>query len=192
MLRYQLNPHFMFNTMNAISTLILKQENETASEMLDKLCDFFRHSLEATKLSQSTLSEELDLLHLYLSIEKVRFGKRLRVNFNVDDAVLKCVLPNMLCQPIIENAVKYAVEPSKVGGEISFSAYKKSGNLVIKITDTGSTMPQKNNKGFGIGLQNTRSRLEVMFNGQCSVTLLPNNECGNTVTLSMPYEVINE
>ena len=192
MLRYQLNPHFMFNTMNAISTLILKEENVTASEMLDKLCDFFRHSLEATKQNKSTLKDELDLLELYLSIEKVRFGKRLRVNFDVDKDVIHCVMPNMLCQPIIENAVKYAVEPSKEGAEITFKAYKSDECLIIKITDTGQTAKELQSKGFGIGLQNTRSRLDVMFNGECEVTLTPNLERGNTVTMTMPYEVNND
>ena len=192
MLRYQLNPHFMFNTMNAISTLILKEENDTASEMLDKLCDFFRHSLEATKQSNSTLKDELDLLELYLSIEKVRFGKRLKVNFDVDKDVMHCVLPNMLCQPIIENAVKYAVEPSKEGAEITFKAYKSDESLIIKITDTGQAVKESHSKGFGIGLQNTRSRLDVMFNGECEVTLAPNQERGNTVTMTMPYEVNND
>lgn len=191
MLRYQLNPHFMFNTMNAISTLIIKEENDTASEMLDKLCDFFRHSLEATTQSNSTMKDELELLKLYLSIEKVRFGKRLKVNFAVDKDVKHCVLPNMLCQPIIENAVKYAVEPSKEGGEITFKAYKNDERLVIKITDTGLAVKELQNKGFGIGLQNTRSRLDVMFNGECDVTLTPNKNRGNTVIMTMPYEVKN-
>tara|TARA_Y100001956_G_scaffold82704_2_gene104847 strand:- start:8 stop:1138 length:1131 start_codon:yes stop_codon:yes gene_type:complete len=192
MLRYQLNPHFMFNTMNAISTLILKEENDTASEMLDKLCDFFRHSLEATKQSKSTLKDELDLLELYLSIEKVRFGKRLKVNFDVDKDVMHCVMPNMLCQPIIENAVKYAVEPSKEGAEITFKAYKNDESLIIKIMDTGQAVKEFHSKGFGIGLQNTRSRLDVMFNGECEVTLIPNQERGNTVTMTMPYKVNND
>ncbi|MFY8297846.1 sensor histidine kinase [Pseudoalteromonas sp. SS15] len=192
MLRYQLNPHFMFNTMNAISTLILKEENDTASEMLDKLCDFFRHSLEATKQSNSTMKDELELLKLYLSIEKVRFGKRLKVNFDVDKDVMHCVLPNMLCQPIIENAVKYAVEPSKEGAEITFKAYKSDESLVIKIMDTGQAVKELHSKGFGIGLQNTRSRLDVMFNGECEVTLAPNQKRGSTVTMTMPYEVNND
>lgn len=192
MLRYQLNPHFMFNTMNAISTLILKEENDTASEMLDKLCDFFRHSLEATKQSNSTMKDELELLKLYLSIEKVRFGKRLKVNFDVDKDVMHCVMPNMLCQPIIENAVKYAVEPSKEGAEITFKAYKSDESLIIKIMDTGQVVKELHSKGFGIGLQNTRSRLDVMFNGECEVTLTPNQERGNTVTMTMPYEVNND
>ncbi|ALO42610.1 sensor histidine kinase [Pseudoalteromonas phenolica] len=192
MMRYQLNPHFMFNTMNAISTLILKEENDKASEMLDKLCGFFRYSLEATKQSKSTLKDELDLLGLYLSIEKVRFGKRLKVNFAVDKDVMNCVLPNMLCQPIIENAVKYAVEPSKDGAEITFKAYKSNESLIIKIMDTGQAVKELKRKGFGIGLQNTRSRLEVMFNGECEVILTPNQERGNTVTMTMPYEVNND
>ena len=98
----------------------------------------------------------------------------------------------MLCQPIIENAVKYAVEPSKEGAEITFKAYKSDECLIIKITDTGQTAKELQSKGFGIGLQNTRSRLDVMFNGECEVTLTPNLERGNTVTMTMPYEVNND
>jgi sensor histidine kinase YesM len=192
MLRYQLNPHFMFNTMNAISTLILKGENDAASEMLDKLCDFFRYSLEATKQSKSTLREELALLQLYLSIEKVRFGKKLRVSFDVDDDVMECKVPSMLCQPLIENAVKYAIEPSKEGGEIHFCAFRQVEQLIIKITDAGNPADKKINKGFGIGLKNTQSRLDVMFNGQCDVVLSPNEKRGSTVTMTMPYEVYND
>jgi sensor histidine kinase YesM len=98
----------------------------------------------------------------------------------------------MLCQPIIENAVKYAVEPSIEGAEITFKAYKNGTNLVIKISDTGQAVKALQNKGFGIGLQNSRSRLDVMFNGECEVTLAPNQERGNTVTMTMPYEVNND
>jgi sensor histidine kinase YesM len=84
------------------------------------------------------------------------------------------------------------VEPSKEGAEITFKAYKSDESLIIKITDTGQAVKELHSKGFGIGLQNTRSRLDVMFNGECEVTLTPNQERGSTVTMTMPYEVNND
>ena len=119
MLRYQLNPHFLFNTMNAISTLIYKNENDTANEMLDKLCEFFRYSLDKNDKSKTTLQKELELIELYLSIEKVRFANRLEVEIDVASTVLNCQVPCMLLQPLVENAIKYAIELRKSGGKIT-------------------------------------------------------------------------
>lgn len=189
MLRYQLNPHFMFNTMNAISTLILKEDNDTASEMLDKLCDFFRHSLEATQRSRISLQEEVQLIELYLAIEKVRFGQRLSVRYAIEPEVLKALVPNMLCQPVVENAIKYAIEPSKQGGEVSISAKQRAEQLVIEISDSGTGGNTMTEKGFGIGLNNAKSRLDMMYSGNFTVSLNKNAAGGNTVTLVLPYEV---
>ncbi|WP_054016747.1 sensor histidine kinase [Pseudoalteromonas sp. R3] len=189
MLRYQLNPHFMFNTMNAISTLILKEDNDTASEMLDKLCDFFRHSLEATQRSRISLQEEVQLIELYLAIEKVRFGQRLSVRYAIEPEVQKALVPNMLCQPVVENAIKYAIEPSKQGGEVSILAKQRAKQLVIEISDSGTGGNAMTEKGFGIGLNNAKSRLDMMYSGNFTVSLNKNAAGGNTVTLVLPYEV---
>lgn len=189
MLRYQLNPHFMFNTMNAISTLILKQDNDAASEMLDKLCDFFRHSLEATQGSRIPLKEEIQLIELYLAIEKVRFGHRLSVRYEIEPQAQKALVPNMLCQPVVENAIKYAIEPSKQGGEITISAKRHTQHLIIMISDCGTGSDEAAVKGFGIGLNNAKTRLDVMYNGNFTVSLNKNTAGGNTVTLVLPYEV---
>lgn len=188
MLRYQLNPHFMFNTMNAISTLIYKHENDKANEMLDKLCEFFRYSLDKSDRSIATLKKELELLELYISIEKVRFGKRLTININICEEVLDCLVPYMLLQPIVENAVKYAVEPRKEGGNIFIKAEKIENRLVLKITDEGKRLKAKVRDGFGIGMTNTKARLDAMFNGDYEVTITENEQGGTIVSIYIPFE----
>ena len=189
MLRYQLNPHFMFNTMNAISTLIYKKDNEKAGEMLDQLCSFFRYSLDQKADQDSTLKKELELLDLYLSIEKVRFGERLQIHLDVDTDLLKAKVPSMFLQPIVENAIKYGVEARKSSGTIYLEAKLQQGRLVVAIKDEGTgeqTDQAKQNTGFGIGLNNTRERLATMFNKQSTLTI-NHQDRGTTVTVELPF-----
>ena len=185
MLRYQLNPHFMFNTMNAISTLIYKEDNERANEMLDKLCEFMRYTLDQEAKSQTSLIRELELLELYLSIEKVRFGDRLRVEMDIPDEVLDAQVPTMILQPIVENAIKFAIEPKKHPGLIRVNAWHLDNRLVLKVCDDGPGNVE--NKGHGIGIKNTRERLNKMFNGDFEVILETNDYGGVTVLISVPY-----
>jgi len=188
MLRYQLNPHFMFNTMNAISTLIYKNENDKANEMLDKLCNFFRYSLDKNDKSKTTLQKELELLDLYLSIEKVRFAERLQVELAIEDNVLGCRVPSMLLQPLVENAIKYAIELSKEGGAITICAQKVEERLVLKVMDDGQGLNKNLKEGFGIGMSNTKARLDAMFNGDFDVSLASSENGGATVLISIPFE----
>jgi len=185
MLRYQLNPHFMFNTMNAISTLIFKEDNDRANEMLDKLCEFMRYSLDQNAKSETSLRREIDLLELYLSIEKVRFGERLKVDIDVSSDTLNAKVPAMLLQPIVENAIKYAIEPKKEPGLIQVNAWLIDNRLVIRISDDGPGKVQ--NKGLGIGIKNTKERLNNMFSGDFEVSLESNQKQGATVLISFPY-----
>lgn len=188
MLRYQLNPHFMFNTMNAISTLILKNENDKANEMLDKLCEFFRYTLDFKTKSKTSLKKELELLELYLSIEKVRFGERLNVQLDISESATYCQVPNMLLQPLVENAIKYAIEPRKSGGKITIKAMCTHNRLLIKVLDDGYGQNEKNKKGFGIGISNTKARLDAMFNGDYEINMSSRLEEGVTVEISVPIE----
>lgn len=188
MLRYQLNPHFMFNTMNAISTLILKNENDKANEMLDKLCEFFRHTLDFKAKSKTTLKKELELLELYLSIEKVRFGERLNIQLEISDSAIKCQVPNMLLQPLVENAIKYAIEPRKKGGKVTIKAICTDNRLLLKVIDDGYGQNEKAEKGFGIGISNTKARLDAMFNGDYEINLIAKPDEGATVEIAMPIE----
>jgi len=188
MLRYQLNPHFMFNTMNAISTLILKNENDKANEMLDKLCEFFRYTLDFKAKSKTTLKKELELLELYLSIEKVRFGKRLQVQLEISDSAKKCQVPNMLLQPLVENAIKYAIEPRKSGGKVTIKAMCTYNRLVVSVLDDGYGEDEQSKKGFGIGISNTKARLDAMFNGDYEINLIAKPAEGARVEMSLPIE----
>ncbi|ASP47068.1 sensor histidine kinase [Cognaticolwellia beringensis] len=188
MLRYQLNPHFMFNTMNAISTLIYKNENDKANEMLDKLCEFFRYSLDKNDKSKTSLQKELELIELYLSIEKVRFSHRLNVEIDVCKTALACQVPCMLLQPLVENAIKYAIELRKSGGKIRISAKKSTDRLLIQVIDNGQESQGKVTDGFGIGLSNTKARLSAMFNGDYEVNITDTDEGGTMVFISIPFD----
>jgi sensor histidine kinase YesM len=187
MLRYQLNPHFMFNTLNAISTLIYKHENDKANEMLDKLCSFLRYSLVQKNDQISTLKEELELLELYLSIEKVRFAERLNVSLAIQANTNCAKVPTLLLQPLVENAVKFGIEFSKGTGNIVISAKRIKDTLVVDVFNDASSTSQEKQKGFGIGLNNTRERLNTMFNEACKVELVSSGSNGTKVTIEMPF-----
>lgn len=188
MLRYQLNPHFMFNTMNAISTLIYKNENDKANDMLEKLCDFFRYSLDKNSTSSTTLLKELALLELYLSIEKVRFGEKLHVSIDIPPALLSYQLPSLLLQPLVENAVKHAIEPQKDHGMIAISAQIQAQRLLLNVSDNGPSLKVKSTEGFGIGMTNTKARLDAMFNGDYSINIEDKNTGGTSVSISIPLQ----
>ncbi|MHA7873612.1 MAG: sensor histidine kinase, partial [Hyphococcus sp.] len=118
MLRYQLNPHFLFNTLNAISTLVLEQDGKQANSMLTQLSAFLRYSLDSDPLQKTSLAEEVRALKLYLEIEKTRFADRLQVNFEIDDEAMDARVPSLILQPAIENAIKYAIAQMESGGVI--------------------------------------------------------------------------
>ena len=122
MLRYQLNPHFLFNTLNAISTLILLKENDTAEAMVSRLSDFLRYSLDNDPIKRVPLGQEIKALRLYLEIEKVRFDDRLEVLWDIDESCESALVPSMILQPIIENAIKHAISKMENGGRISITA----------------------------------------------------------------------
>lgn len=191
MLRYQLNPHFMFNTMNAISTLIYKNENDKANEMLDKLCEFFRYTLDEHAKNKTTLRKELQLLDLYLSIEKVRFSDRLAIKMNISEQVLSCQVPSMLLQPLVENSIKYAIEPRKAAGSITITAEKQGSRLILQVIDNGDGQNNAVSNGFGIGMSNTKARLDAMFNGDYQINITDNEEKGTTVYISIPFEKLS-
>ncbi|QIQ87413.1 sensor histidine kinase [Erythrobacter sp.] len=140
MLRYQLNPHFLFNTLNSISTLVLLKQTEPANAMLTRLSSFLRHTLIMEPGSQVTLAQEVETLNLYLDIERMRFEERLRTHFDIEDAALDAILPSMLLQPLVENAVKYAVSPQEEGARISLTAKVIGDRLRMTIEDTGPGM----------------------------------------------------
>jgi two-component system, LytTR family, sensor kinase len=191
MLRYQLNPHFLFNTLNAISTLILDRDNATANRMVQGLSAFLRHSLDNDPMQRVTLRQELDALTLYLGIEKIRFAERLRVETDIDEECWRALLPSLLLQPLVENAIKYAVAKQVEGGLLRIEAQREAGHLVLRVIDDGpgcgslegSDLPA----GKGVGLRNTRERLGVLYGGAGGFSVR-NRERGIEVTLRLPFE----
>jgi len=190
MLRYQLNPHFMFNTMNAISTLIYKKDNDVAGEMLDKLCSFFRYSLDEKSSQTSTLQKEIELLELYISIEKVRFGDRLSISLDIASDTLFAEVPMLFLQPIIENAVKHGIESRKGKGCISVSSKVENEQVVILVNDEGHGEVKRSEKGFGIGLANTRERLTTLFNHDSNLEIC-DTQSGTEVCITFPYKKVD-
>ena len=192
MLRYQLNPHFLFNTLNAISTMILDGKNDTANLAVSRLSDFLRYTLDNDPMKRVTLGSELDALDLYLQIEKVRFGDRLIIKKEVEERALDALVPSLILQPLIENAIKYAITPREQGGTLAIAAKLQGRMLVLQIADTGPGLgngnEQPGQKSSGVGLKNTRERLQQFYGEQQAFTLAPNEPTGLVITINLPYE----
>jgi sensor histidine kinase YesM len=192
MLRYQLNPHFLFNTLNAISTLILVKENTTANAMVTKLSEFLRYSLDKDPMKKVTLESELQALKLYLDIEKVRFEERLQVNFNVADDCQQALVPSMILQPLAENSIKYAIAVQEQGGAITVNVTKFGRDLLIELNDNGPGAEIKNGNLFrehGVGLANSRERLQALYGNEFSLVVSNNEPNGVKVNIRMPFEI---
>ena len=190
MLRYQLNPHFLFNTLNAISTLILEQNTELANRMVTKLSSFLRDSLDNDPMQRITLTQELEALQLYLDIEKVRFEERLSLEFNIEDEAKTALIPSLLLQPLIENAIKYGIARAEGGGHLVISAKVFAGDLLLEISDDGpgcelinGDIPQSN----GVGLRNTRERLATIYGKEHSLKLTDTDPQGLTICIRIPF-----
>ena len=191
MLRYQLNPHFLFNTLNAISTLILDRSNEMANLAVSRLSDFLRYTLDNDPMRRVTLGSELGAIDLYLEIEKVRFGERLIVEKEVETEAMNALVPSLILQPLIENAIKYAISPSEEGGTLRISAKVRNNMLLLKLTDNGpglSNGGKTSGKSGGVGLQNTRERLQQFYGDAQAITLAPNEPTGLLITINIPFE----
>ena len=193
MLRYQLNPHFLFNTLNAISTLVLEKDGPNANDMLTKLSAFLRYSLDSDPLQRVPFSEELRALQLYLDIEAARFEKRLKVTLDVDEDAMDARVPSLILQPAIENAIKYAIAPLEEGGEIVIRAERDDDRLVLRVCDNGPDTPASPNTllqkaSTGVGLVNMRDRLLHLYGDNQSFRLSRLEPTGLCVTLTLPFE----
>ncbi|MBE9603842.1 sensor histidine kinase [Acetobacteraceae bacterium H6797] len=166
-LRFQLNPHFLFNTLNAISSLVVSRRNAEAERMIGKLSEFLRVSLEADPNGEVTLDEELATIQAYLDIEAVRFGDRLMLHVNCPPDLLDALVPSFVLQPLVENAVKYAVAPSRRPVTIRVRARREADALLLTVEDDGSPLAGGRPKGgMGLGLSNTRRRLAALYGEQ--------------------------
>lgn len=162
-LRYQVNPHFLFNTLNSLSSLVLTGKPKEAEAMIQNLSNFYRTSLSSDPLEDVTLEEEVELQRLYLEIESVRYPKRLRVKINIPDELMGQHVPALILQPLVENAIRYGVSRSIRPVEIVIEARRDGNVLVLSVTDDGEPMDEGHVGGNGIGLANVRDRLEARY-----------------------------
>jgi signal transduction histidine kinase len=179
MLRYQINPHFLFNTLNSISTLVLLGETERANTMLSRLSSFLRYTLVGEQAGFATVAQEVEALKLYLDIERTRFEDRLRVRFDIAPDVGAARVPALLLQPLVENAVKYAVTPQEEGADIWVTARRLADRLELSVADTGPGLvdgrPGSGSEGTGVGLRNIRDRLRQAYGEDHRFELLGNS-----------------
>ena len=190
MLRYQLNPHFLFNTLNSISTLVLLKQTERANAMLARLSSFLRYTLANEPTAQVTLAQEVETLKLYLEIEKMRFEDRLRPHFRIEAQTIGARLPSLLLQPLIENAIKYAVTPSETGADIWLTAVPVGDMVRIEVADNGAGGQDAlvATQSTGVGLANTRDRLAQAYGQRHRFTTRTNEHGGFSVIVEIPLD----
>ena len=185
-LRYQVNPHFLFNTLNSLSSLVMKGQPVEAEAMIMNLSTFYRTSLSGDPLDDVTLEEEVKLQRLYLDIEAVRFPQRLKTRFEIPEKLLQACVPGLILQPLVENAIKYGVSRANKPVTIAITARSENGRLVITVTDNGNLIEDGCDHGSGIGLANVRDRLAARFGDQGSIEWLAPEDGGFVVRLTMP------
>ena len=188
-LKMQLHPHFLFNTLHSISSLVL-EDAAKANNMIARLGDFLRLTLDNSEQQLVTLKEEMEFLRCYLEIEQVRFGDRLSVDFEIEPGALSGHLPHLILQPVVENAVQHAIAPRLTPGRIHIAATRLNGLLRIAVSDTGpgAAPVSQPAEGHGRGLNNVRARLRETYGGRFRFETETRPEGGLKVTMELPFE----
>jgi sensor histidine kinase YesM len=191
MLRYQLNPHFLFNTLNAISTLILDNQNKKANSAVTRLSEFLRYTLDQDPMKKVTLRQELEALDLYLGTERLRFAERLRLEYAVEASAMNALVPSLLLQPLLENSLKYAVAAREQGGLVRIEGRTREGWLELSVIDDGPGLREGSpvSERRGVGLRNTSERLTVLY-GDNRYFAVSNANPGLRVDMSLPLELV--
>jgi two-component system LytT family sensor kinase len=192
-LKMQLQPHFLFNTLNAIVVLVRQQKSKEAEQTLAHLSDLLRCVLEDVEAQEVPLRRELEYLQIYLSIEQVRFQDRLRVEISADPAILDAALPQMVLQPVVENAIRHGVGKSAAAGRIKISAVRSNDTLELRVQDDGPGFSSEGPVGkhsTGIGLTNTRARLKQLYGEEACLTTGNGEPRGAVVTITIPHHAM--
>jgi sensor histidine kinase YesM len=191
-LRMQLSPHFLFNTLNAISSLMLRDVSG-ANRMLSRLGDLLRFTLETKDQQEVPLKQELEFLQRYLEIERIRFGQRLTVAFDLEPSTLDAPVPNLILQPLVENAIRHAIGPSTRPGQITLRSARENGHLLLEVADNGcglGTAPAPETPCGArdrIGLRNTRERLQKLYGTEQSFDLREKPSGGVIASITIPF-----
>ncbi|MEO8337924.1 MAG: sensor histidine kinase [bacterium] len=186
-LRMQLNPHFLFNALNTIAMLVRKEDGDAAVKMLAGLSDLLRYALDDDAAHEVPLAGELAFLERYLAIERTRFRDRLRVTVDVDADVFDALVPNLILQPLVENAVRYGVAPRAAGGAIRISASRTGSELVLTVSDDGPGLANEASMSVGVGFTNTRERLTRLYGEPGKLTFANASAGGAVVTITIPW-----
>ena len=187
-LRYQVNPHFLFNTFNALSALVMRGRHEDAERMIGNLSDFFRTSLSGDPTADVPLSEEIHLQRLYLEIERVRFPERLAIEIDLPDALRSARVPGMILQPLVENAVKHGVARSRAQVALRIVARTEGTQLRLCVHDNGDGAHEMVRTGTGLGLRNVSERLAARYGNRASMQAGSLPDGGYAVELLLPLE----
>jgi two-component system, LytTR family, sensor kinase len=195
-LRYQLNPHFLFNTLNAISTLVTRGESSAANQMLVQLAGFLRSTLDGLGTQEIPLSDEISNTQLYLGIEKARLGERLDLEFSIQPEARRALVPALLLQPLVENAIRHGIAPSPEGGKLTIKTERVADRLRVTVFDDGvgarQHAAQVGRQPHGLGLSNTIERLRVLYDSNHRLVVHLPPEGGCRVEIELPYHAKEE
>ena len=186
-LRMQLNPHFLFNAMNSISMLVRRNDNAQAVRMIAGLSDLLRHVLEDSTGDEVPLADEIAFLKRYLEIERVRFQDRLTVRFDVSDETLGAFVPNLLLQPLVENAIRHGIARKVNPGTVEIAARRLGDRLILQVSDDGPGLTGPSADGTGVGVRNTEARLDQLYGGASSFELRSGTHGGAVATVTLPF-----
>jgi signal transduction histidine kinase len=184
-LQQQLHPHFLFNTLHAISTLV-HRDPEKADLMVERLSDLLRVSLRKVGVQEVELAEELEYLRAYLDIEQIHFGNRLRVEYRIDAAAMDALVPTLILQPLVENAIRHGLEPMTRAGTLTIEAQADGDTLWLRVRDDGAGLPKTWKRREGVGLTNTRSRIDRLYGEEAALTVRENPGGGVLVDIYIP------
>ncbi len=187
-LQSQLEPHFLFNTLNAISTLVTAGRASAATAMITEVGEFLRATLNARDTPEVTVGVEIDFVSRYLKIQKCRFGERLRAVFDVDPTLLSASIPTLILQPIVENAIRHGILPNPLGGCVCVRAARLGTTLVLEVEDDGVGLGADAEACAGIGLTNTRRRLQELYGSSARLKLDSSTERGAIVRIELPLQ----
>ena len=189
-LRQQMEPHFMFNTLHSITGLVRDRENDAAVSMIVGLSEFLRRGLEDSHRSQVTLQEEMEYLQRYLDIQKVRFGERLNVNMSIPADLLRAQVPNLLLQPLVENAIKHGIAKRTEGGSVRVAVARNQGQVCVTVYNDGPDFPADTKATHtGVGIRNLRTRLQILYGERAELQLKHTDSGAVEVTVVLPLEV---
>jgi LytS/YehU family sensor histidine kinase len=183
-LRMQLHPHFLFNSLNAITVLVRDENTRDASRMLELLSGVLRQVLQSEKKQEVTLDDELRFIEQYLAIEQVRFSDRLRLQWSIDAALRDALVPSFILQPLVENAVRHGIAKRSEAGLIEITARQSAENLILTVRDDGPGY--RPDSTAGVGIANTRARLETLFGDRAQLDVRDAEGGGTIATLSLP------